>query len=457
VALRRGRNRHIDATTAAVRQDAPALPLGAVIRVLNSAAVPARFRLSLGSCILGAGAESHIRVPEATVSRRHAELSIVPEGVMVEDLGSRNGTFYLGQRVERIMLALGSRIRVGTVEVAIDADMDALTRDLAGGAPSYGDLVGTSPAMRELFAVMKRLEGSLASVLLQGESGVGKELAARAIHAGSLRASAPFVVVNCGGIARELVLSELFGHKKGAFTGAIENRIGAFETADGGSVFLDEIGELPLDVQPVLLRVLESGEVQRVGETTQKRVSVRIIAATNRDLAEDVREKRFRSDLYYRLAVVKLLIPPLRERPEDVELLATTFARNAGLTELPREALEQFRLHDFPGNVRELRNAVEAYVALGTLPGTEAPLSGALTQALRQMIDPERPYAEQKERFAEHFTRIYLTELLTRTNGNQSEAARISGLERSYLGKLVQKLGITDRSRSTRGNRPGNS
>jgi len=434
-------------TTALPREERPS-PLGAVVRVTGAKAAPAQFRLRMGSCVLGAGSGAHIVVAGSTVSRRHAELTLVPDGVVAQDLGSRNGTYYLGQRVDRMVLALGSRITLGGpagVQVAIDVDTDALREALGEGAPSYGGMVGASPEMRRLFATLKRLEGSLVHVLVQGESGVGKELVARAIHAGSARADRPLVVVNCGAIARELVLSELFGHRRGAFTGAVESRVGAFEAADGGTLFLDEVGELPIDVQPALLRALESGAVRPVGETAEKKVSVRIVAATNRDLEEDVREGRFRGDLYYRLAVVKLTVPPLRERPADVELLARTFARASGIGELPPDVLASLAARSWPGNARELRNAVEAYAALGGLAeGGAAPgeLAG-LDHALQRTIDPGRPYAEQKELVSDRFTRTYLSLLLAKTGGNQSEAARISGLERSYLGKLLVKHGIS--------------
>ncbi|MEZ4447400.1 MAG: sigma-54 dependent transcriptional regulator [Polyangiaceae bacterium] len=303
--------------------------------------------------------------------------------------------------------------------------------------------------MSRVFAILKRLEGSLINVLVEGESGVGKELVARAIHEGSRRADKPFGAINCGAIARELIQSELFGHRRGAFTGAVEDRAGAFEAADGGTLFLDEIGELPLDVQPVLLRALESGEIRRVGDDRSRQVHVRVVAATNRDLEADVRAGRFRADLYYRLAVVKLSIPPLRDRPEDVELLARTFAARAGVAELPTQVVEGLMQKDWPGNVRELRNAVDAFIALGTLPlldGSSGPESlPMLDVVLRDLSDPDRPYAEQKERLVERFTRIYLMQLLDACDGNQSEAARRSGLERSYLGRLLTKHGIVKR------------
>jgi two-component system, NtrC family, response regulator GlrR len=432
-----------DHSTLTIVSESVPLPLGAILRAVSTEADPKSFRLSMGSCVLGSGGDAHIRVRDPAVSRKHVSFTLVPDGVVVEDLGSRNGTFYLGQRVEKIVLALGSRIRVGNVEIAIDADVDALHENLSERAVGYRNLVGASRAMRQLFAVLKRLEGSLVPVLVQGESGVGKELVVRAIHDGSTRADQPLVVVNCGAVARELVLSELFGHKRGAFTGAVEARTGAFEAADGGTLFLDEIGELPLEVQPTLLRALESGEVRAVGENMTRKVSVRVIAATNRDLDEEVKAGRFRADLFYRLAVVKLLVPPLRERPEDVAPLAELFARAAGVAALPPEVMATLVGQNWPGNVRELRNAVDAYVAVGALAKEAGETTSLLDRALRELVAQGGPYAAQKELVAERFTRVYLEHLMRTTNGNQSEAARISGLERSYLGKLLVKHGIT--------------
>lgn len=404
------------------------------------------FRLSTGTCVLGAGASADIVVQNDTVSRAHVELSLAPEGVVVRDLGSRNGTFYLGQRLEKMVLGLGSRIRIGAVEIAIDADTEGLSREPELAGAGYRGLLGVSPQMKRLCAVLHRLEGSLVSVLVEGESGSGKELLARAIHEGSSVQRGPLVVVNCGAIARELVLSELFGHKRGAFTGAIADRVGAFEAADGGTLFLDEVGELPLDVQPSLLRALESGEVQVVGATETRRVKVRIVAATNRDLETEVRAGRFREDLFYRLAVVRLVVPPLRERREDIPVLANHFASSIGLSTLPPEALASFSTQSWPGNARELRNAVQAFVAIGALPGGtggSASQTTDLAGAIKKTLDVERPYAELKEAFLNEFTKVYLEALLARTNGNQSEAARISGLDRSYVGRMLTRYGVS--------------
>jgi DNA-binding NtrC family response regulator len=247
----------------------------------------------------------------------------------------------------------------------------------------------------------------------------------------------PFRALNCGAIARELVASELFGHRRGAFTGAHEDRAGAFESADGGTLFLDEIAELPLDAQPVLLRALETGEVTRVGDDTPRRVKVRVVSATNRVMDDELAAGRFREDLFYRLSVVKLIVPPLRDRREDVEPLARRFAVEAGTTLAP-EVLASLAARPWPGNARELKNAVHAYAALGALPAP-APRRESLDAALAAMIDTARPYQDLKRELLEHFNRLYLERLLAETGGNQSEAARIAGMDRSYFRKLMTK------------------
>ena len=318
---------------------------------------------------------------------------------------------------------------------------------LAGGAvpyvdDQYGRMIGISRAMKRVFSLLVRLEGSLVPVLVSGESGVGKELVAEALHERSKASGGAFVAVNCGAFAKELIASELFGHVKGAFTGAASVRKGAFESADEGTLFLDEIGELPLDVQPTLLRALEAGEVRPVGGDTVRKVRVRVIAATNRDLRAEVDAGRFREDLYYRLAVVKLRVPPLRERPEDIDALVTHFASQVGLTEIEPRALQRFRSQPWPGNVRELRNAVQALAAVGEFEGGADGPDTRLDDLLASTLDCERPYAEQKDALVERFTRAYLKALLVQTKGNQSAAAKIAGLDRTYLGRLVARYDL---------------
>jgi DNA-binding NtrC family response regulator len=428
------------ATETYVRDGVPRpAPLGAIVRVHGAAAKPATFTLGAGTCVIGSAPACDIVISEPTVSRMHVELSSMPEGVSVRDLGSRNGVFYLGQRVEKMVLGFGGRLDVGAVRVTIDADTGALAEPPQYEGDTYRGVVGASAAMRRLFAVLSRLEGSLVTVLIEGESGAGKEVVARALHEGSPVQAGPLVTVNCGAIPHDLVASELFGHKKGAFTGALDSRRGAFDAADGGTLFLDEIGELPLDVQPVLLRALESGEVRPVGGDQTHTVRVRLIAATNRDLEREIEAGTFREDLFYRLAVVRLKVPALRERPEDVEPTARHFAAALGLADLPPDVIEQLKARAWPGNARELRNAIQAYAALGVLPEASRAKTAMLDAALRELVDTTRPYAAQKDELNDRFTRIYLLSLLERAGGNQTVAARMAGLDRTYLGRLLAK------------------
>ncbi len=417
-------------------------PLPVVLRP-GAAARPSELRLASGSCIVGSGSRASLVIDSATVSRAHAEFRLVPEGVHVKDRGSRNGTFYMGQRIDSAVLSPGTRVLLGAVTLAIDLDSEHVV-DPSDPSPAstFRGMVGAAPAMHSLFTMIARLDGSLVPCLVVGESGVGKELVVRALHEGSVVSSGPFVPLNCGAIPRELVASILFGHRRGAFTGAVDARRGAFASADGGTLFLDEIGELPLDVQPALLRALETGEITPVGEDTSRKVHTRVVAATHRDLAGLVSEGRFRQDLYYRLAVVMLRVPPLRERQADIPALARLFARQEGLPGLDDDVIEELSQRPLPGNVRELRNAVLAYVALGTLgspaiPPSSADLGTPASQAPRLDV----PYLAQRDALVESFTRQYVAALLQRTRGNQTEAARIAGLDRTYFGRLLAKLG----------------
>jgi transcriptional regulator with GAF, ATPase, and Fis domain len=420
-----------------------ARPLGATLRVTGAKATPAELRLTTGKCTVGSGTRNHIVIVDQTVSRSHLELELVPDGVAVRDLGSRNGTFHRGQRVEKMVLAIGGQLTLGTAAtLSIDPDTASLGEGPEYDRSEYRNILGTSHAMRRVFAVLTRLEGSLLTVLVEGESGVGKELIARALHEGSRVSMGPFAVVNCGAIPRELVASELFGHRKGAFTGASEARRGAFESAHGGTLFLDEIGELPLEVQPMLLRALETGDVRPVGEDAVRHVKVRVIAATNRDLETEVREGRFREDLYYRLAVVRVKIPPLRERPEDVAPLARRFARAQGLDALPPAILAELESRPWQGNARELRNAVQAFAALGMLPQASRSQTALMLLVANQLVDTSRPYLELRDELVDEFSRAYLEAVLARTSGNQTAAAKAAGVDRTYFGRLLAKYGL---------------
>ncbi len=404
---------------------------------------PAELRWTEGTCTVGSGSRCDLVLDDPTVSRTHAELTLVPEGVRIKDLESRNGTFYLGQRITTAVLTPGTRISLGGASLALDLDGAHLGRLESLKSTLFRGMSGTAPSMLRLFTTISRLDGSLVPALVLGESGVGKELVARALHEGSRVAAGPFVPVNCGTISRELVASALFGHKRGAFTGAASARKGAFVAADGGTLFLDEIGELPLDVQPSLLRALETGEVVPLGEDAPRVVKVRVVAATNRDLEERVRAGLFREDLYFRLAVVSLKVPPLRERRDDIPVLARVFARQEGAADLDDDVVDELARRDFPGNVRELRNAVRAYVALGSLGEARATLAPPSADATSEgPLRFDAPYLVQRDARVEAFTRRYLADLLEHTKGNQSEAARLAGLDRTYLGRMIAKLGI---------------
>jgi DNA-binding NtrC family response regulator len=278
---------------------------------------------------------------------------------------------------------------------------------------------------------------------LLGETGTGKEVLARAIHARSARAKMPFVVVDCGAVAPTLIESELFGHVRGAFTGAVSDRSGAFLEADGGTIFLDELGELPMELQPKLLRVLEAGTIRRVGEDKHRKVDVRVVAATHRDLEKEIDAGRFRRDLYYRLAVVLVTVPPLRDRLDDIPFLARHFVQQMGRGdfELPRALLARFAAYHWPGNVRELRNLVERALAGADIdPLPQEPQAARALSTGENLTD--LPFKEAKERLVDSFAKEYLAALLEKCGGNISEAARQAGIARNYVHRLVQKYGL---------------
>ncbi|MFN7135582.1 MAG: sigma 54-interacting transcriptional regulator, partial [Myxococcales bacterium] len=320
--------------------------------------VPLGAELTIGSAD---GCELQLEDP--FVSARHAKLERRGNRFLLRDLGAKNGTWVGAVRVHEVELPFGCPFRIGEAELAVVRE----DHQDPGGATFEG-MVGTDQAMRKLYDTIERVADSQAAVSIFGESGTGKELVARAIHSRSNRAGKPFVPVNCGAISKELVESELFGHEKGAFTGAERMRKGAFEEADGGTLFLDEIGELPLELQAKLLRALELGEIKRVGASRPTNVDVRIVAATNRDLRSEVRKGTFREDLYWRLCVIPLQLPPLRARRGDVRALVQHFLRlfSPQGTTIGLSAAAEARLlnHHWPGNVRELKNAVHRSLLL---------------------------------------------------------------------------------------------
>ncbi|MFH1808708.1 MAG: sigma 54-interacting transcriptional regulator [Pseudomonadota bacterium] len=390
---------------------------------------------------LGTHPSNELRLTDETVSRFHARIHQDARGLSVRDLGSLNGSYLGAHRVEVGYLNDDDELRLGQTRLRVERLAEGFEVALSPN-PRFGDLMGQSAAMRQLFAVLERIAPTEASVVLEGESGTGKDLAARGVHAQSRRCRKPFVVFDCGAAAPGLIESELFGHARGAFTGAASERPGVFEASHGGTVFIDEIGELPLDLQPKLLRVLEQREVRRLGENQVRPVDVRVIAATNRDLEKEVEAKRFREDLFYRLAVVRVHMPPLRERPDDIPVLIDHFlkdlATDGQIPVLSPEVRAALGRRPWLGNVRELRNAVARAVYLPE----DALRSQSLAQTSVDEVDTEVPYKVAKDRLLDAFERRYLGALLASTDGNVSAAAKKSGINRTHLQAMLKKLGM---------------
>ena len=370
---------------------------------------------------IGSSPGNDLIVLDESVSRHHCVLRASDRGLELRDLGSKNGTFVGGCEIVRGFIRSEARLVLGKSVVAVRILNDEVEQPIAS-ADRFGDLIGASTAMRRIYPLIEQYARSNATVLVYGETGTGKELVAEAIHAAGARRVEPFVVVDCASLTPELAEAELFGHVRGAFTGADSDRTGVFEAAAGGTVFLDEIGELPHMLQPKLLRVLENRTLRRVGSNDQVPVDVRVIAASHRDLRTLVNTKRFRQDLYYRLNVLRLSIPPLREREGDVALLARAFWIELlpGI-EPPPSFIDQLADRSWPGNVRELRNAVER-AALGSTDIAPRP-------------DKPRTYQQAKE----VWERSWLEQLLRTCDGNLSRAARAAQMGRSHLRQLARR------------------
>jgi DNA-binding NtrC family response regulator len=405
---------------------------------------------------VGVGTEpgADLLLSDPAVSRRHCSFTLRGDRIRIKDLGSRNGTFLGGTRVHEADVPVGAVLALGDTTLAIQPRW--YTREVApSAARRFGEVIGESVAMREVFAILERVAPSEVTVLIEGETGTGKELVARSIHRASARAEGPYVVFDCGSIPSELVESELFGHRRGAFSGAVADRNGALQQADGGTFCLDEIGELPLELQPKLLRVLETGEIRRVGDDVMREVDVRILASTNRDLHAEAQRGRFRSDLLYRLAVVKIRMPPLRQRPGDVPPLVAHLLDGvvSAEEEIGGDNLDRLLAYSWPGNVRELRNALERAVALANRPG-QPPRFSDLVFNLGPMpdepltlgpsypgVESPMPYKEAKAQLLASFERAYIEALLPRHGGNVSRAAAAAGLSRKHLYDLIGRSG----------------
>jgi DNA-binding NtrC family response regulator/sarcosine oxidase delta subunit len=418
--------------------------------------------LMVGRLVVGSAENADVVVRGEGVSRLHASLEIKDDGVWVRDLGSRDGTYIDGIKVIEARIPHGGTLALGSTGISLRYN-EWITDVVLWPADHFGPLVGRSTKMRELFARLHRVAQGEATVLIFGETGTGKELAARAIHAASPRRGAPFIVVDCGALSESLLEAELFGHARGAFTGAASARVGAIEAADGGTVFLDEIGEMPLSMQPRLLRAIEGHTVRRVGENEHRKVNVRFLAATHRDLAAMVNAGSFREDLFFRLAVLPVHIPALRERREDITVLAERLMAPETRERLSPELVRELSSRAWPGNVRELRNFLERAAALGARealamgshgardlsePSTVAPtpsispLPRDAAPVARDGLPPvsvETSFKVLRDQWLEHLQREYLSAMLARYGRDTGAIAQAAGLDRKYVYTLLRK------------------
>jgi transcriptional regulator with GAF, ATPase, and Fis domain len=410
--------------------------IGTRLLVLNGPDRPRALQLDKEEVVLGTSEAADLRLTDPAVSRLHASIRTTYEGFLLTDLDSKNGTSIGKQRIKSAYLDLGDVISIGKTKLRFEATRKSVELPLSADE-SFGLLHGRSAAARRLFALLEQVADTHTTVLLTGETGVGKDACAESLHRNSSRASGPFIVVDCGALSEGIAESELFGHVKGAFTGALQTRRGAFAEASGGTLFIDEVGELPRALQPKLLRALEKREVRPVGSDQSVAVDVRIIAATNRDLKLQVNQGTFRDDLFYRLSVVSIHVPALRERLEDVPLLANLFwsrITNDPDSGCPASLLQSFLSRRWPGNVRELYNKVEEAVTLNKEELTD------------EHPRPSHPsYREARREAIDLFQRSFLTALMERADGNVAQAARLATMDRIYLTKLLRTYGIRSR------------
>lgn len=431
-------------THVAADQRSESFRVRAVTISVRGAGEEKRVRVESPRFVIGSSDAADLRINDKTISREHLTLTLGPTGVVIRDEGSRNGTWLGTTRVRDVLLTADALLKIGGTTLAFQIDSGLSDIPIASRT-QFGAAYGASPTMRHVFGVLERAAPEEITVLLEGESGVGKEVLARAIHDESPRKDGPFVPVDCGAIPPGLIESELFGHVKGAFTGASSDQIGMVEQANGGTLFLDEIGELPLDLQPKLLRVLEAREVKPVGSRETRKVNVRVVAATNRRLAEQVEAGEFREDLFYRLAVVRVMVPPLRDRSGDIETLATRMFQRALKKDdalISPDVLAMLQSYRWPGNVRELRNVVERHALLG-LNDRDGLFDGTTpeTRGMRAELWT-MGFHDARRALLDEFEKNYLTRILERAGGVVSKAAEMAGLARPSFYRMIDRLGI---------------
>ncbi len=442
------------------------------------------YEFEKGEVSVGAMSDNDVVVNDQTASRYHAKIVQEDSGYVLIDLRSTNGSFVNKVRIREAFLAPGTTIAIGQTRFLFNAKEQEVNI-VPSSSDRCGDIIGGNKGMRQLYSILEKIAPTATTIVIEGETGTGKEVVAQSIHKLSPRAKGPIIIFDCGAVPPNLIESELFGHEKGSFTGAVMTRQGLFEMADGGTLFLDELGELPIDLQPKLLRVLENREVRRVGSSKSTKVDVRIIAATNRNLEEEVKLGNFRQDLFYRLSVVRVCLPALRERTDDIGLLVSHFLENQRYNQRPDgtkrargispTALQVLTGYNWPGNVRELLNVIERAVSFceneiiepqdlpehllnsQTLPPVspyqppeEAAYVGTPGVSLRseapqpptELVSGDITFKDAKEKWVSAFERDYIVSLLKRHDGNISHAARESDIDRKYFRKLMKKYDI---------------
>jgi DNA-binding NtrC family response regulator len=435
---------------------------------------------------IGAMEDNDLVIEDDTVSRYHCRLLQERETYILQDLESTNGTYINRVKIREAWLTPGCTIHLGDTSLSF-TPVDETLEIKPSNRERFGGIIGQNIKLREIYGILEKVAPTTATIVIEGETGTGKEVVAHAIHQASSRADKPFMVFDCSAVPDNLIESELFGHEKGAFTNAINTRQGVFELANTGTIFLDELGELNLDLQPKLLRALEQREVKRVGASKPAKVDVRVIAATNRDLEEEVKAGRFRQDLFYRLSVVRIRLPALRERKDDIKLLVSHFLNNLSFNRkadgqpkvrgITAEALEMLIAYNWPGNVRELLNICERAVSFAegleitaedlpdyirtplpssggprkivapsaVTPKEEPPVPVAPVQVVTESVPAghlEMPFKDAKEKWVASFEREYIVHLLKKNNNNISHASREADIDRKYFRKLMKKYEI---------------